>query len=47
MHEAFQSHPVHIIDGIVTVAAGILLMLVLEGEKIVLRRLGAFSALAP
>jgi magnesium-transporting ATPase (P-type) len=41
MHELFQSHPVHIIDGIVTVAAGILLMLVLEGEKIVLRRLGA------
>jgi magnesium-transporting ATPase (P-type) len=38
MHELFQSRPVRFVDGLITVAAGIVLMLILEGEKIVLRR---------
>jgi potassium/sodium efflux P-type ATPase len=44
MHALFETRPVQITDGIVIIAAGILLMLVLEGEKIVLRWLGAFQA---
>ena len=44
MHALFESRPVPIADGIVIIAAGVLLMLVLEGEKIVLRRFGAFQA---
>jgi hypothetical protein len=34
---------VPIVDGFVAVAAGVLLMLILEGEKNVLRRFGAFG----
>jgi magnesium-transporting ATPase (P-type) len=45
MHELFQTRPVRIADGLITIAAGVLLMLVLEGEKIVLRRVvGAFRS---
>jgi magnesium-transporting ATPase (P-type) len=39
MHELFESRPVRIGDGIVIIAAGVLLMALLESEKIVLRRL--------
>ena len=46
MHELFETRPVQIADGIVIIAAGILLMLVLEVEKIVLRRFGAFQGMA-
>ena len=47
MNELFQTRPVQIADGLITVAAGVLLMLVLEGEKIVLRRAGAFEGIEP
>jgi magnesium-transporting ATPase (P-type) len=47
MHELFQTRPVAIVDGTVIIAVGVLLMLVLEGEKIVLRRSGAFQGMAP
>jgi magnesium-transporting ATPase (P-type) len=43
MHELFQTRPVPVVDGFVTVAAGVLLMVILEGEKNVLRRFGAFG----
>ena len=43
MHALFETRPVQIAEGIVIIAAGILLMLVLEVEKIVLRRFGAFG----
>jgi magnesium-transporting ATPase (P-type) len=46
MHELFQTRPVPIVDGIAIVAAGVMLMLIFEGEKIVLRRFGAFEAMA-
>jgi magnesium-transporting ATPase (P-type) len=46
MHALFETRPVQIVDGIVIIAAGVLLMLILEGEKIVLRRSGAFEAMA-
>jgi magnesium-transporting ATPase (P-type) len=44
MHELFDTRPVRIVDGLITIAAGVLLMLILEGEKIALRRLGAFRS---
>jgi magnesium-transporting ATPase (P-type) len=44
MHELFETRPVPIVDGIITVAAGVVLMLILEGEKNVVRRFGAFGA---
>jgi magnesium-transporting ATPase (P-type) len=43
MHELFQTRPVPIVDGFITVAAGVLLMVVLETEKNLLRRVGAFG----
>jgi hypothetical protein len=46
MHALFETRPVQIADGILVIAAGILLMLVLEVEKIVLRRFGAFQDMA-
>ncbi len=45
MQELFDTRPVALSDGIVIVAAGILLMLILEVEKTILRRFGAFRAL--
>jgi magnesium-transporting ATPase (P-type) len=45
MHALFETRPVQIADGTVIIAAGILLMLVLEVEKIVLRRFGAFQGM--
>ena len=43
MHALFETRPVQIAEGIVIVAAGVLLMLILEAEKTVLRRFGAFG----
>ena len=43
MHALFQTRPVPIVDGFITVAAGVLLMVILEAEKNVLRRFGAFG----
>jgi magnesium-transporting ATPase (P-type) len=43
MHELFQTRPVPFIDGLVTVTAGVLLMMILETEKNVLRRFGALG----
>jgi magnesium-transporting ATPase (P-type) len=43
MHELFQTRPVPIVDGFIIVAAGVLLMIILEIEKNVLRRFGAFG----
>jgi magnesium-transporting ATPase (P-type) len=43
MHALFQTRPVHIVDGFVTVAAGVLLMLILEAEKNLLRRFGVLD----
>ncbi len=44
MHDLFGTRPVALMDGIVVVLTGVLLMLVLEGEKIVLRRWKIFAA---
>ena len=46
MHELFQTRPVPLIDGFITVAAGVLLLVILETEKNLLRRLGA-SGMGP
>jgi hypothetical protein len=35
------------VDGLVVVAAGVVLMFILEAEKIVVRRFGAFRGLEP
>jgi magnesium-transporting ATPase (P-type) len=43
MHELFDARPVAIIDGLVVVAAGVLLMAILEAEKILLRRYRVFG----
>jgi potassium/sodium efflux P-type ATPase len=40
MQELFATRPVMLVDGMVIVAAGVLLMVVLESEKVVMRRLG-------
>ncbi len=42
MQELFDTTPVQFADGLVIVAAGLILMLVLEGEKLLLRRLRLF-----
>ena len=38
MHELFESRPVNFRDGLLIIAAGIALMVILEGEKLLLRR---------
>ena len=43
MHDVFDSRPVGLVDGLVVVAAGVVLMAILETEKALLRRLGMFS----
>ncbi len=47
MHELFDTRPVALADGLVILAAGVLLMAILETEKILLRRLGIFDGLEP
>ena len=43
MQALFETRPVQIAEGIVIIAAGVLLMVILETEKNVLRRFGAFG----
>jgi magnesium-transporting ATPase (P-type) len=43
MHVLFDSRPVSVADGMVIIASGVALMIVLEIEKIVVRRIGAFG----
>ncbi len=43
MHALFASRPVALADGVVIVATGVLLMVILEAEKVLLRRLGFFK----
>ena len=43
MQELFESRPVAFADGVVILAAGIVLMIILEVEKVVLRRLGVLN----
>ncbi|AGH51153.1 cation transport ATPase [Sphingomonas sp. MM-1] len=45
MHGLFHSRPLPVRDGIAIIAAGFGLMLVLEGEKLLMRRLGWFEEL--
>jgi flagellar biosynthesis protein FliR len=40
MNSWFQSRPVALVDGVLLVACGVALMFLLEGEKLLLRRLG-------
>jgi magnesium-transporting ATPase (P-type) len=47
MQKLFDTRPVPVLDGLVIVAAGVLLMAILEGEKILLRRLQLFDGLDP
>ncbi|WP_454683683.1 HAD-IC family P-type ATPase [Ancylobacter moscoviensis] len=44
MQEIFDTRPVAFLDGVMIVGVGVLLMIVLEVEKALLRRLGVFSA---
>ena len=45
MHALFESRPVLLVDGIVIIATGALIMLILEGEKIASRRIKIFREL--
>ncbi len=45
MNAAFESRPLALVDGALIVALGALLMIVLEGEKLLMRRLGWFEEL--
>ena len=45
MHDIFGSRPLEIADGVLIVAIGLALMLLLEGEKLLMRRLGWFEEL--
>ncbi|MGE3741316.1 MAG: hypothetical protein AB7I59_17640, partial [Geminicoccaceae bacterium] len=45
MHELFDSRPLGLADGFLIVAIGVGLMFLLEGEKLLLRRLGIFDEL--
>ena len=46
MHVLFESRPLSIRDGMLIVAVGVSMFLLLEGEKLALRRLGWFDELA-
>lgn len=47
MHALFDSRPVALLDGVLIVLLGLGLMLLLEGEKAWMRRLGTFAELRP
>ncbi|MBL8847857.1 MAG: cation-transporting P-type ATPase [Hyphomicrobium zavarzinii] len=47
MQELFDTRPIAFADGIVIAGAGVLLMVILEMEKIILRRLQIFDGLDP
>ncbi len=40
MHELFGTTPVTLSDGLIIIAAGVIFMAILEGEKVVMRRFG-------
>ncbi|TCK30201.1 P-type E1-E2 ATPase [Ancylobacter aquaticus] len=44
MQAIFDTRPVALVDGVMIIAIGVALMAVLEGEKMLLRRLGIFTA---
>jgi magnesium-transporting ATPase (P-type) len=44
MQAIFDTRPVALLDGMMIIAIGVALMVVLEGEKLLLRRLGLFAA---
>lgn len=44
MHDLFEARPVAFVDGVVVLAAGLLLMFVLELEKVFLRRFRVFGS---
>lgn len=44
MQAIFDTRPVALLDGVMIIAIGVALMIVLEGEKLLLRRLGLFAA---
>jgi magnesium-transporting ATPase (P-type) len=45
MHALFDSRPLALADGILIVGIGVALMFLLEGEKLLMRRLGVFAEL--
>jgi magnesium-transporting ATPase (P-type) len=45
MHTLFESRPVALADGLLIVGVGVALMLILEGEKTLMRRIGLFDEL--
>ena len=45
MQRLFDTRPVALVDGLLVIAIGVLLMLVLETEKALMRRLGWFEEL--
>jgi magnesium-transporting ATPase (P-type) len=47
MHELFETRPISFTDGLVIIAAGILLTVILEAEKILLRRFRIFDGVDP
>jgi hypothetical protein len=46
MHAIFDSRPLQPADGLLILALSILLFLLLEGEKLLMRRLGWFEELS-
>jgi magnesium-transporting ATPase (P-type) len=47
MHELFDSRPLGLADGVLIVGIGVGLMFLLEGEKLLMRRLDLFDELRP
>lgn len=47
MHSLFATTPISLVDGAVVIGAGVVLMIVLELEKWVMRRIGALRSLEP
>jgi hypothetical protein len=45
LHRLFESRPIALADGALIVGANVALMLILEGEKTLLRRIGLFDEL--
>ncbi|WP_322515846.1 cation-transporting P-type ATPase [Rhodopseudomonas palustris] len=47
MHALFETTPIALADGLVIIGAGVVLMIVLETEKLLMRRIGALRSLEP
>ena len=47
MHALFGSRPVPLVEGVAIVLAGVAMLVLLEAEKWLLRRLGLFEELRP